>query len=111
MRWGRDIRFSNAECCLITGLKCQGKVCTRKALDANAAKSFLGSVNMFVVELVEKFRDHGSQDNMKYMLALLIMIEGILLGNEGRFKVDRLNVRLIQDSRLFSHYPWGKKWV
>ena len=82
---GKEARFSMCEFCLISGLKCGPLPEVDIISEKMILKTFFGrstGAKVTVQTLYETFREYKRMDNYKYRLALLLIVEGVLLGGD-----------------------------
>lgn len=108
---GQEVRFSMKEFKLITGLNCgsdaviygkKQKGCKKAMID------FFGKPSVTIQDLFDEFKNHREVDYKKVMLALLIIVEGILLGGDKKRQVNPHHVKLLENMDSFCAYPWGR---
>jgi len=105
---GKESRFSMKEFSLITGLNCgEGRVQPRRGEKA-AMTNFFNKSTMSVNELFERFIHYVPYDFHKLQMAMLLIVEGILLGGDKKRLVNPLHVKLLERTETFYEYPWGR---
>ena len=108
---GKELRFSIREFCLITGLNCGELPFVDTKADGLVMEHFFGSPGgpkMTIQDVYNRFKEHRELDNYKIKLALLLIVEGLLLGGDKKRLVKPLHVRLLENMDKFWAYPWGR---
>ena len=108
---GKELRFSIQEFGIITGLNCGELPDVDSRGDSLVSRRFFGTPSgpkTTVQDLYNRFKEHRVLDNYKMKLAVLLIVEGIILGGDKKRLVRPEHVRLLENMDRFWEYPWGR---
>ncbi len=107
---GKYARFSMKEFALITGLNCRRPNPADMVDDKKAVEAlFSGREAVKVSELLTLFLTAQRESSYKMKVALLMVVEGVILGTDKNRHVRPWVVKLLEDMDKFYDFPWG--WV
>ena len=105
---GQPCRFSMEEFRLITGLNCGMPDEEDSKQDKNAVFEFFGVRSITIANLLNKFLAYREDNVYKMKMALLLILEGVVLGGDKKRKVRPFHVKLTEDLDRFNNFPWGR---
>ena len=105
---GQLLRFSMKEFALVTGLCCHRIQDNELNPDKNAVKELFDVQNLTLGELESLFMRTQLDSPLKYKMALLLILEGVILGVEKKVRISTGHVKLLADIDRFTKFPWGR---
>ena len=105
------MRFGLKEFKLITGLNCESESVLYRNKNKGyktAMDKFFGCPSLSIQDLYERFREYRPLDRYKQMMAILLIVEGVLLGGDKKRLVNPKHVKLMENMDVFWQYPWGR---
>ena len=105
---GQLLRFSMKEFAIVTGLNCGNYQSHHLDEDKLAVKRIFGVQNINLAELETKFYQAGKEDPLKLKMAMLLILEGVVLGVEKNVQINTAHIRLLDDIDRFKSFPWGR---
>lgn len=105
---GNCCRFSMKEFSLISGLNCGVPEEEDMDDEKGAVQELFGTPAIKISQLLHRFIAYREDNMFKLKMALLLILEGIVLGQDKKKNIRNLHVKLIQDMDRFNNFPWGR---
>ncbi|XP_026460116.1 uncharacterized protein LOC113360905 [Papaver somniferum] len=107
---GKVVKYGMWESALVTGLSFKGSDVIHPRGCAGSElinKYFLGKKSITLGELSRKF-DSLEQSTDKVKLGLVLLVQGVLMGNEYVRDVNLAYFHMVENIEKFNKFPWGK---